>query len=104
VFVSLIPSIIAFSLAALVIVIAGSRLASLADMLADRTGLGEALFGILLLAGITSLPDVAATLSAAIDDRPDLAMSKKRGQIYFLRMVLKVCIPTQERGNELISK
>ena len=44
-FSNLIPAIIAFGFAALVIVIAGSRLSRWADMLADRTGLGEALFG-----------------------------------------------------------
>lgn len=50
-------------------------------MLADRTGLGEALFGVLLLAGVTSLPDFAATLDAAIDARPDLAMSNVMGSM-----------------------
>lgn len=80
-FSSLIPGIIAFSAAALVIVIAGSRLARMADTLADQTGLGQALFGVLLLAGITSLPDFAATLSAAVDSRPDLAMSNVMGSM-----------------------
>jgi cation:H+ antiporter len=81
VFSSLIPSIIAFGIAALVIVIAGSRLARQADTLADRTGLGEAIFGVLFLAGITSIPDFAATLSAAVDARPDLAMSNIMGSM-----------------------
>lgn len=80
-FPDLIPGIIAFGVATLVIVIAGSRLARQADMLADRTGLGEALFGVVFLAGITSLPDFAATLSAAIDNRPDLAMSNVMGSM-----------------------
>ncbi|BAZ94044.1 sodium/calcium exchanger membrane region [Thiohalobacter thiocyanaticus] len=80
-FESLTASIIAFSAAALVIVTAGSRLARVADELADRTGLGEALFGIFLLAGVTSLPDFAATLSAALDARPDLAMSNVMGSM-----------------------
>ncbi|MDO8862733.1 hypothetical protein Q6D67_13565 [Haliea sp. E1-2-M8] len=80
-FASLTAGIIAFSIAALVIVIAGSQLARVADELADRTGMGEALFGILLLAGVTSLPDFAATLSAALDSRPDLAMSNIMGSM-----------------------
>lgn len=80
-FSSLMPSIIAFGIAALVIVLAGSRLARQSDILADRTGLGEAVFGVVLLAGVTSLPDFAATLSAAIDDRPDLAISNVMGSI-----------------------
>lgn len=78
---SLTAGIIAFTLGAIVIVIAGSRLARVADELADRTGLGEALFGIFLLAGVTSLPDFAATLSAAMDARPDLAMSNVMGSM-----------------------
>ncbi len=80
-FPSLTISIIAFSIATVVIVTAGSRLARVADELADRTGLGEALFGIFLLAGVTSLPDFAATLSAALDSRPDLAMSNIMGSM-----------------------
>ncbi|OOC48706.1 cation transporter [Thioalkalivibrio versutus] len=78
---SLIPSMIAFGIAAVVIIIAGSRLARVADELADRTGLGEALFGIFLLAGVTSVPDFAATLTAALDARPDLAMSNAMGSM-----------------------
>ena len=74
-------SIIVFGIAALAIVTAGSRLARLSDELADRSGLGEALFGVLLLGCVTSLPDFAATLSAAIDKRPDLAMSNVMGSM-----------------------
>lgn len=80
-FSSLLPSVIAFSIATLAIIFAGSRLARLADELADRTGMGEAVVGVLLLAGVTSLPDFAATLSAAIDARPDLAMSNVMGSM-----------------------
>ncbi|WP_297794961.1 sodium:calcium antiporter [uncultured Marinobacter sp.] len=78
---SLTFNIVAFVIAAVVITTAGSRLARVADELADRTGLGEALFGIFLLAGVTSLPDFAATLSAALDARPDLAMSNVMGSM-----------------------
>lgn len=78
---SLTVSVAAFATGALVIVIAGSRLARSAVRLADQTGLGEAVFGVLLLAGVTSLPDFAATLSAAIDNRPDLAMSNVMGSM-----------------------
>lgn len=80
-FASLLVSVLAFVVAALVIVLAGSRLARQADTLADSSGLGEALFGVLLLAGVTSLPDFAATLSAAVDARADLAMSNVMGSM-----------------------
>jgi len=72
---------IVFGIAALAIVTAGTRLARLSDDLADRSGMGEALFGVLLLGSVTSLPDFAATLSAAIDRRPDLAMSNVMGSM-----------------------
>ncbi|MCP5147815.1 MAG: sodium:calcium antiporter [Pseudomonadales bacterium] len=74
-------SIVVFGIASLAIVTAGSRLARLSDELADRSGLGEALFGVLLLGCVTSLPDFAATLSAAIAKRPDLAMSNVMGSM-----------------------
>jgi cation:H+ antiporter len=78
---TLTASVVAFAAAALVITLAGSQLARVADELADRTGLGEAMFGVLLLAGATSLPDFAATLSAALDARPELAMSNIMGSM-----------------------
>ncbi len=80
-FSSLLSSLIAFGISTLVIIFAGIRLSRWADILADRTGLGEALFGVLFLAGVTSIPDFAATLSAALDDRPDLAMSNIMGSM-----------------------
>lgn len=80
-FTSLVPNLVVFAVVTLAIIMAGSRLSKLADNLADRTGMGEALFGILFLAGVTSLPDFAATLSAAVDARPDLAMSNVMGSM-----------------------
>ncbi|AWL12220.1 Putative antiporter CaxA [Saliniradius amylolyticus] len=98
-FSSLVYSIAAFSAAALVIVVAGSLLAKWADTLADRTGLGEALFGVLLLAGITSLPDFAATLSAAMDARPDLAMSNVMGSMAVNLVFLGIADIVYRRAN-----
>lgn len=98
-FSSLALSVIVFVLAALAIVIAGSRLAKLADELADRTGLGEALFGVLLLAGVTSLPDFAATLSAAVDARPDLAMSNVMGSMAANLMFLGIADMVYRKAN-----
>jgi len=90
---------IVFAIAALVIVIAGSRLARMADKLADCTGLGEALFGVLLLAGVTSLPDFAATLSAAVDARPDLAMSNVMGSMAANLMFLGIADMVYRKAN-----
>ena len=76
---SLAISLIFFSIAAIVIAVTGIYLTRLADLLADRTGMGEALMGGLLLAGVTSLPDFTATLTAAVDGYAELAMSNILG-------------------------
>lgn len=80
-FESLGPAIAVFVLAAAGITLCGVRLARLADQLADRTGWGEAVLGGVFLAGVTSLPDFAATLTAAADGFASLAMSNVLGSV-----------------------
>ena len=78
---SLTFNVAAFVIAAIVLAVAGTYLSRFADVLADKTGLGEALIGTLVLAGATSLPDFAATLNAAVDGRAELAMSNVMGSM-----------------------
>lgn len=80
-FQSLEISIVIFVLAALMIVFVGTRISRIADRLADRTGWGEAIFGGMLLAAATSLPDFAAALTAAADNHPELAISNMMGSM-----------------------
>lgn len=80
-FQSLVSSAVIFVLAALAIVAAGARMSAVADRLADRTGWGEAVFGGIFLAAATSLPDFAATLTAAADRHPELAISNMMGSV-----------------------
>ena len=54
---------------------AGVVLAKSGDAIADRTGLGGLLIGMLLLAAATSLPEVATDVSAALAGAPDLAVA-----------------------------
>lgn len=70
-----------FAVAAAVITAGGVGLSRLADQLADKTGWGEALLGGLFLAGVTSLPDFAASVSAAADGYPTLALSNILGSL-----------------------
>ena len=74
-------SVSLFLVAAAVIGMAGTYMTGTVDRLADRTGLGEALAGLLLLAAATSLPDFGATFSAALDQRAELAMSNITGSM-----------------------
>jgi len=73
--------IIYFSLSALVIIFAGTRLTRVCDELADRTGLGEAIIGAVFLGAVTSLPGITASVTAAATDAPRLALSNAYGGI-----------------------
>ena len=47
-----------FLAAALVIVLAGTRLARYGDVLGEKSGMGRSWIGVVLLAATTSLPEV----------------------------------------------
>lgn len=64
-----------------VLVLAGTRLARLADRLADRTGIGEALAGAVLLGATTSLSGLVVTVFTAYEGKADLAVSNALGGI-----------------------
>jgi cation:H+ antiporter len=67
--------------AALVIFFCGVRMAALADRLADRTRLGEAIMGGVLLGAATSLSGSVVSITAAYDGRASLAFSNGVGGI-----------------------
>ncbi|WP_425411152.1 sodium:calcium antiporter [Hyphococcus sp.] len=70
-----------FAAAAIAVWIAGTKIAFYADQIAQRTGLGEALMGLFLLAFVTSLPEIATSFTAArIGDAP-LAVNNLLGSI-----------------------
>lgn len=73
--------LVAFGLATLVIAVAGSRLAGNADQLADRTGLGEAVVGAVLLGGSTSISGIVTSVTAAAQGHPQLSISNAIGGI-----------------------
>lgn len=56
------------------VIACGVVLARSADEIARRTGLGGLLVGMLLLAFATSLPEVLAGVTAALDHAPDIAV------------------------------
>lgn len=70
-----------FALAALVIAWAGTRLAAMADDIADRTGPGEAVTGTVFLGLTTALPGLTASVVAAMEGRPGLAIGNALGGI-----------------------
>jgi cation:H+ antiporter len=69
---------------------AGSRLAHYADAIAERTGVGHALAGLLLLGVITSLPEAAVTVAASAKGNVPLAANNLLGGIAFGFAILAV--------------
>jgi len=67
--------------AATVIGLAGSRLATVVDQLADRTGLGEAMAGAVLMGAATSLAGLAVSILAAVEGNASLAVGNSVGGI-----------------------
>ncbi|MBL27767.1 MAG: cation transporter [Rhodospirillaceae bacterium] len=78
---SLSTALILFGMAVIAILVAGTRLTVIADRLAQRTGLGGALFGSVFLGGTTSLPGIVTTFTAASDGHADLAIANAIGGI-----------------------
>lgn len=91
--------ILTFALAALVIGVAGTRLSRLADRLADLTGLGEAIFGAVLLGGTTSLPGIVASVTAAAGGYAEMAVSNAVGGIAAQTMFLALADLVYRKAN-----
>lgn len=79
-----------FAGAAVLVWIAGTRLAGYGDEIAERSGAGEALIGLLLLAGVTSLPEIATSVTAAGIGQAPLAVNNLLGSIAMQVAVLAV--------------
>jgi cation:H+ antiporter len=70
-----------FAIAALLTVLGGIRLTRAGDILADRTHLGEALFGAVFFGGMISLSGIVMTATAAFDGYPRLGFANAIGGI-----------------------
>ena len=69
----------AMAAAAAVIWPMGARLARLADVFGERSGLGGGLTGLLLLGGLTSLPELAVSVTATLTGAPLLSVNDVLG-------------------------
>lgn len=87
-----------FAASAAAVWFAGSRLAGLVDGITNKTGAGQAFMGMLLLGGITSLPEVAAvSTSAAIGNAP-LAVNNLLGTASINILLLALADVVYGRG------
>ncbi len=88
-----------FGFAAVVVLLAGMRLTSVADRLADRTGLGEAVVGAVLLGAATSLSGLTTSVVAAWNGLPELAVSNAAGGIAAQTVFLAAADIAYRRAN-----
>lgn len=92
-------SVVLFCGCALAIALAGARLARVVDDLADRTGLGEAIAGAVMMGAATSLSGIVLSVTAALRERPELAVSNALGGIAVQTVFLAVADLTYRRAN-----
>lgn len=93
------PAIAGFAVATAVVGATGVRLARVVDHLADRTGLGEALAGALLLGAATSLSGLIVSVVGAAEGNASLAVSNSLGGIAAQTAFLAVADLAYRRGN-----
>ncbi len=96
---SLTWAIIVFIISAAVIAFVGVRLTRAADQLADLTGMGEALFGAIFLGGVTSLPGIVTSVTAAFNLYPELAVSNAIGGIAAQTVFLSIADISYTKAN-----
>lgn len=88
-----------FVLSGILIAVMGTWLSGLVDQLADRTSLGEAMAGGILLGATTSLPDIVVSVSAAAKGYPEIAVSNALGGIAAQTAFLVIADLTYRRAN-----
>jgi cation:H+ antiporter len=79
-----------FAACAAAVWFAGIRLSDITDILATRFGFGEAFGGLIVLALVTNLPEIAITVSAALHHNLELAIGNILGGIAIQTVVLVV--------------
>jgi cation:H+ antiporter len=96
---SLAQALIVFGVCAGVIAIAGTRITRVVDQLADRTGIGEAAAGAVLLGAATSVGGSVLSVTAAWNNHPELAVSNALGGIAVQTFFLAVADMVYRRAN-----
>ena len=90
--------VLAFAGAAAVVWVAGIQLSKTTPVLDARFHLGNALGGLIILAIATNLPEIAITVSAAINGNVDVAVGNILGGIALQTVVLVVLDVFGKRG------
>jgi cation:H+ antiporter len=90
---------LAFAVCAAIIVVAGMRVAKYGDIIAEKTGLGGAWIGVVLVAAATSLPEFFTGISAVVwADAPDITIGNLFGANTFNLLNLALLDILYQRG------
>jgi cation:H+ antiporter len=81
---------ITFLLYSSIIILCAIQLAKYGDVLADKTGIGKMFMGVLLIAGVTSLPELFTSINAVQMGYPNLAVGNLLGSNAFNMLLLAV--------------
>ena len=80
-----------FIVCVMVITIAGIYLSRYGDAIADKTGLGGTWIGLILLASVTSLPELVTGISSVtVANAPDIAVGDILGSCVFNLMIIVI--------------
>ncbi|MAT15932.1 MAG: sodium:calcium symporter [Planctomyces sp.] len=90
-----------FATAALGVWLSGMKLSQYVDEIADRTGIGKAFAGALLLGGATSLPEIATTVTASLSGAAVMAGTNLFGGVVMQIAVLAAVDAILLRGKPL---
>ena len=83
--------IIGFIIVTVIIVITGSRLSKYGDIMSDMMGWGKMFMGIILMASVTSMPELMSGISSVtILDAPDLAVGDIVGSCAFNILIISI--------------
>lgn len=77
-----------FAASAALVWYSGAKLARYANEIANRTGIGRAVIGIILLGAATSLPEISTTTVATLAGNPSMAVNNLLGGIAFQVVVI----------------
>ena len=93
-----------FLLSLIIILFAGTKLARYGDAIAEKTGLGRIWIGLVLLALISSMPELVTGVSAvALVKLPDLALGVLLGSCLSNLLILAL-LDVLHRGTPILSK